>query len=190
MFKIAGTPRISEYPTFNGKAEAWKSFKDHFEGTADAQGVGTVLEEHLDDTEILEDEEFITKSNFVYSVLKRQCAHGTAASKIRKYATSKDGYFAWQDLLDYYESQGNRETLVAEQLEQLTRLKLDYNSYGGLDQYIADFEEIVIQLEEAQEGLSDLQLKTMFLSGITDKDYRSVISNCRLDRERGYLATV
>ena len=34
-------------------------------------------------------------------------------------------------------------------------LKLEYNSYGGMDKYTSQFEELCDRLEESKQGLPD-----------------------------------
>jgi hypothetical protein len=91
------SPRMSDYPVFSGKMDEWYEFKDQFEGTAQGQGMGLVLQEHKEKDSIFADATFKKHSTFIYSVLKRNCAKGTAAVKIRKFSDSNDGHQAgWQ----------------------------------------------------------------------------------------------
>jgi hypothetical protein len=77
---------MSDYPQFSGKMEDWYQFKDQFEGTAQGQGLGWILASHKEGSDIFNDTNFKAHSAFVYSVLKRNCAKGTAAVKVRKFA--------------------------------------------------------------------------------------------------------
>ena len=82
--KYVSRPRMSDYPSFNGKMDTWYTFADEFSGTALGQGYGEILEEYQgtdnDTSEV--SEEFKSKSEFIYSVLQRNCVKGIAASKV------------------------------------------------------------------------------------------------------------
>ena len=45
-------------------------------------------------------------------------------------------------------------------------LKLEYNSYGGMDKYISQFEELCDKLEESKQDLTDEQKKTILTINI------------------------
>ena len=102
-----------------------------------------------------------------------------ASRKIKAHAKTRDGYSAWLSLKDYFESRGSREQFAVELNTDINALHLEYNTHGGIERYIADFEGIALLLEEAGEGLSALQKKTRFLGGINDRDYESTITICR-----------
>ena len=57
-------------------------------------------------------------------------------------------------------------------------LKLEYNSYGGFDQYYANFKKYCDKMVEADQPLSDIQKKTFFKNGIVDTDYNAKKDYC------------
>ena len=59
-------------------------------------------------------------------------------------------------------------------------LKLEYNSFGGMDKYISTFEDLCEKMEKAEEPLSKRQKHTFFLSGIKDRDYAAIKDTCDL----------
>jgi hypothetical protein len=185
-----GNPKMSDYPTFSGKMEDWYQFKDQFEGTAQGQGLGWVLEEHTEKSDTLRDDTFKANSAFIYSVLKRNCAKGNAAVKIRKFANEANGYEAWRNLKNYYESHGSIDQYVADCTNEIYKLKLEWNSQAGFERYVSEFETLCLRLEEAKNPLTEIQKKTRFLSGINDKDYNEIIAICHHDDSLDFEATV
>ncbi len=183
-------PKMSDYPLFSGRMEDWYLFKDQFEGTAQGQGLGWVLRDHAKDSDTLDDPVFKANSAFLYSVLKRNCAKGTAAVKVRKFSEDSDGYGAWKNLKEYYESHGSVEQFVADCTTELYKLKLDWNSQAGFERYVSDFETICLRLEETKNPLTEIQKKTRFLAGIQDKDYNEIVTICRHDEKLDFEATV
>ncbi len=129
-------------------------------------------------------------NQFLFSALMKSCAGGTAASKIRKFIEQQDGQAAWNTLKDYYENEGNQEEYISDLTTQLANLHLEYNSHGGIDKYISDFENIVVKLEEAGEDLGDAFLKTTFIKGIHDKDYMHIKSMCHHEHAKTCSATI
>ena len=190
--KVTGTssPRMSDYPYFSGKMDDWYEFKDQFEGTAQGQGMGIVLQDYKDDDPVLDDEAFKKHSAFIYSVLKRNCAKGTAAVKVRKFSEDNDGHRAWVAMKQYYESHGSVEQYVADCMTELAKLKLDYNSHMGFEKYVSDFETLCLRLEEAKDPLSDIQKKTRFLAGFNDRDYNEIVTICRHAKDMSFDETV
>jgi hypothetical protein len=183
------SPRMSDYPTFSGKMDDWYEFKDQFEGTAQGQGMGLVVQEQKD-TDILDSASFKKHSTFIYSVLKWNCAKGTAAVKIRKFSDSNDGYRAWIAMKQYYESHGSVEQYVSDCMTELSKLKLDYNTHSGYEKYVSDFETLCLRLDEAKDPLSDVQKKVRFLSGINDRDYNEIVTLCRHAKNMDFDETV
>ena len=55
-------------------------------------------------------------------------------------------------------------------MNKINKLYLNYNSSGGVPTYINNFREALQDLKDAQEPMSDVLAKSMFLSKIQDKD--------------------
>ena len=138
------SPRISDYPKFDGRINQWFNFKEEFAGTAFSQGFGSVLDSDNND----ESDDFVNASKFIYSVLRKCCAGGTAAAKVKRFERTMSGQLVWKELVEYYESNGSRAQLVLDITGELERLKLRYNAHGGIEKYIADFKFKCLQLEE------------------------------------------
>ncbi len=106
--------KLSEYPTFSGKGHEWRSFKEQFETTCDVAGFDESLltfeeseeQDHLDRRD--EDEEYDTLVTKFFKVLKFITTKGTAKSKVRKFATNKDGVLAYSYFRRYYDLDGDK----------------------------------------------------------------------------------
>jgi len=116
--------------------------------------------------------------NKFYNLLNKACASGNAHQKIKKYESMMDGYQAWKELVKYYFAKGNVEAYATTNMMDLANLSLDYNSPGGIKEYISKYQMAVNNLEEIQQPISDVLKKTFFLNGIKDPYYRSIKSIC------------
>lgn len=65
-------------------------------------------------------------------------------------------------MLAWYDVTNNLELIGSKALNQLTALRLTYNSKGGVATYIKQFSECILDLEHAQQLLLESQKKTMF----------------------------
>ena len=117
----------------------------------------------------------------LYYILMRKTAKGTALTTVLRQKDTQDGALAWKGLRDYYDQEGNKQIYAAKCLSDLINLKLHYNSHGGMDKYISDFEVRCRQLEEAGQPLTEKHKRTMLLQGITDRDYDATKQICAKD---------
>ena len=53
-----------------------------------------------------------------------------------------------------------------------------YNSHGGFDKYLCKFEWYCIQLEEAEQTLTESQKRQVFLKDVEDTDYLATNDTC------------
>jgi len=123
---------------------------------------------HLDRRD--DDEEYAALLTKFYKVLKFITTKGTAKSKVRKYATNKDGVLAYSYLKRYYDLDGDKRVYGTSLLNEVLQLELHYNSPGGFDFYLSKFEEYCTQLDDCDQGLSQQQKHTFFLGGIKDDE--------------------
>jgi hypothetical protein len=70
------------------------------------------------------------------------------------------------------------------------KLMLEYNSHQGFDRYASEFDVLCHRMKEAGRPISDDQKKTMFLVGIKDRRYESVVTVCEGDEMLDYQKTV
>ena len=187
-FKLA-TPRITDYPKFNGQMEKWYAFRSEFESVAASHGVGQILVKDTD-FEGRKEPDYKAKSAFVYAVLKYACTNGTAQNKVQVFEQDQSGYHAWHCLKEYYENAGSKQRLKAELHRELQGLKLTYNSYGGFDKYVNDFETIVRRLDDIDAKPEDDEMKTKFIDGIQDRDLVPIITFVENNDETNYEDTV
>ena len=74
-------------------------------------------------------------------ILKYVFAKGIAKSKIKKFNDQIDGALAWKTLNKYYDQDGDKGSFGTQALENILSLNLIYNSYGGFDKYMSNFEQ-------------------------------------------------
>ena len=96
-----------------------------------------------------------------------------------KNTSTQDGVKSWFDLKQYYDQEGNKNSYSAKLLGKLADLKLQYNSYGGMDRYISEFEAINLKLDDISK-LDENTKKTFFLRRIQDRDYGTKKDICAL----------
>ena len=106
--KVSAQLKVGEYPKWNGKDEGWPMFKEVFQGIAMTQDVYEVLEKYDASNPIPTDDEFKSKSKFIYGVLKAVCAEGIAKTKVKKYEAQLDGNAAWNDMATFYDNAGTK----------------------------------------------------------------------------------
>ena len=178
--------KIADFPTFNGRHETWYSFRKEFEATT-AMFFGT--NDVLNCTDIIEHEnKRKTNSSYdrnvrdLYAILKKKTSRGGALNKITKYESTQDGTLAWRYLKEYYDQEGDKDLYRTKCLNDLVnRCKLEYNSQGGMDAYISEFERICDLLEECGHGLDDTVKKTFFLTNVHDRAYESMKDICKAE---------
>ena len=171
-----GTPKasikIGDYPKFNGKIGDWPNFETEFTATAEIQGMGKVLKENEEhDKKFSTDVKYKKTCATLYSILKRSCARGDGLPKITVYENEQDGYKAWRALYNHYYGKGNVKAYANQCLTEITKLKLEYNSPGGMEHYISKHQRLNQKLDKAKRPLTDEQKTTFFLSGIKDRAY-------------------
>jgi hypothetical protein len=177
--------KVSDIPKFNGKIADWHVFHMEFTATTDIYGLGELLEERPDHKmRFKTDSNYKSQCQMLFSILKRACARGDAQSKVTKYDDTYDGYKVWRDLVDYYFAKGNMEAYAMQTLSDLTSLKLEYNTPGGMEHYISKHEQLNQKLAEIGQPVSDTQKKTFFLNGIKDKNYTAMCSMHNNRRKR------
>ena len=131
---------------------------------------------HEDDFE--KDAVYKEKCEVLFSILKKCCAEGMALYKIKKFDESKDGHKAWRRLCDHYHAFGDVNTYATSLMNQLINLKLEANMNGSVEKYIADFESLLLKLEEAKNLVPEQIAISIFLSGIRDRNYSAFKTMC------------
>ena len=101
-----------------------------------------------------------------------------ALPKINAFKSTKDGHSAWMKLNKHYYAKSNKQAFANMCLQKLMDLKLDSNSIGGPEQYISNYEDLLLKLEEAGDPLTEGQKKTFFLAGIKDRNYAAYKTLC------------
>jgi hypothetical protein len=127
--------RLGDFPECTGRSRDWYNFKAKFEGTAGGQDCYEVLQKYSPGDPILQDPQFIQKSKFIFAVLKRSSAYGIVKDTILQHEEHQDGNRTWINLVNDMETQGNPGQLVAENTNNLAKVKLSYDSRGGFSVY-------------------------------------------------------
>ena len=60
-------------------------------------------------------------------------------------------------------------------MTKLSALSLTYNATGGVPVFITNFRNLLNDLKDAKEPVSDVMAKSMFLSKIQDRDYVHIV---------------
>jgi len=124
------------------------------------------------------DARYRTKCKVLYNIINKSCAQGDAHPYVKKFDKTSDGYLAWQELMKYYFGKGNTDDYKAQCYTMLSQMKLDYNTPGGIEHYIANFQDIVNDLEEMGAPVKPILKKTFFLNGILDPYYKAMKTVC------------
>ena len=172
--------RFSDCPEFSGKATEWHKFKNQFVATARAAGHKEILsvnDPSNRESRWVHDQDDTRKCEDIYSILQSKTATGTASGKVTKFEQEQDGALAWLALKDFYDQDGSKDGHGSTALKSLMNLQLECNTFGGMDKCISDFEKCTLQLEEADQPLTDQQKKTFFAEGINDQDYDAIKDN-------------
>ena len=85
------------------------------------------------------------------------------------------------ELVKWYESKENLETLASDCLARFTALDLQYQSKGGMHEFLTTFEQLLLDLEQANAPLQDAQKKPSLLERIKDKSYQSIVEILKHD---------
>ena len=161
------TIKLSDFPTFNGRMSQWGVFNREFKSVARLNKLGELLNDNPNhETQLLTDATYKSKVEDLYDILNKLCACGDASSMIEQHEVTQDGYRAWKELSTFYFAKGNIEAYVTNNISDMMKLHLEYNTPGGMEHYIACFEEAVNNLEEINQPMSEILKKTFFLQGI------------------------
>jgi CRISPR/Cas system CMR-associated protein Cmr3 (group 5 of RAMP superfamily) len=114
------------------------------------------------------------KVRHFYNILKTKTSKGIALSKIKKHESAKDGALAWLDLKHFYDQNGDKSVFGDSCLRKLLALRLEYNTVGGMDNYISQHELLSEQLNECDQPITEAQAKTYFLTGILDPAFTAI----------------
>ena len=165
--------KIADFPDFNGKMENWRVFKQKFEAIAALSNFTELLQVKNTNAHIerrQQDSEYDFRCKVLQQILRKITAGGTALSKVLMHSNTEDGVLSWYDMKNYYDQEGDKMGYGARLIGQLADLKLEYDTHGGMDKYVSEFENINIELDSISP-LDDTIKKTFFLRGIHDDDY-------------------
>ena len=94
-----------------------------------------------------------------------------ALSILCDFEDEKDGRGVYLKLKDIYECASNMKQVALMSITRLSALTLTYNTSGGVPVFITKFRNLLNDIKDAKEPVSDVMAKSMFLSKIQDKDY-------------------
>ena len=78
----------------------------------------------------------------------------------------------------YYDIDGYKDIYGKDQLIYIMSLGLYYNSPGGFDKCLSQFEEICNKMEACDQGLTGSHKRTFFLEGIKDYEFEIIKDIC------------
>ena len=168
---------IKQYPTFNGDIASWPKFKRGVISIAITHGLDDIFDEKFQVPTIGDPsyQVYQEKNKFVYSIWVSRIHSGLAYTVIREFEDDKDGRGVYLKLLQFYETKHNKRQMAIMAMNRLNKIYLNYNSAGGVPSFINQFREALQDLKDANEPMSDVLAKSMFLSKIQDKDYRHIV---------------
>jgi hypothetical protein len=82
--------QLGDYPECTGRFRDWYNLKAKFENTAGGQDCYEVLKQYSPGNPILQDPQFIQKSKFIFTVLKRSSAYGLVKDTIIQHEEHQD----------------------------------------------------------------------------------------------------
>ena len=155
---------------FNGNELKWKSWKKKTRAAIGSAGLLDIL----DNAEIAESN--LIDNETVFHILQVATADGNASHLVDSHEDSKNGHFAYRDLVAWYEG----DTMTTETAESIrSRLdKLYLNTRITASEYINYFKLYTKQLNELGESYTKSKTVTIFLSQITDPDYSNTRELC------------
>ena len=186
--KSSMSVKIADFPAFNGHHDNWYAFRKEFEATVSMfygnNELITVSDESKHTTRRATDATYDARVKELFAILKKKTSRGGALTKVTKYESTQDGALAWKYLKEYYDQEGNADLYRSKCMNELTnKCKLEYNSHGGMDAYVSEFERICDLLEECGFGLDETIKKTFFLNNIHDRAYENIKDICRSENK-------
>ena len=168
---------IKQYPTFNGDNASWPKFKRGVISIAITHGLDKIFDEkyQVPDKNDPSYQLYQEKNKFVYSIWVSRIHSGLAYTVLREFEEDRDGRGVYLKLLQFYETKHNKRQMAIMAMNRLNKLYLNYNTAGGAVTYVNQFREALQDLKEADEPMSDVLAKSMFLSRIQDKEYDYIV---------------
>ena len=87
----------------------------------------------------------------------------------------KDGRAAFLDIDTYQRGQGSEEQCATNAWDELMQTKLTPNSPGGVEQFLAQWEDIMSKLRDIKEAPSPFLELTLFKKNIKDPEYKETL---------------
>ena len=168
--------QAQQVPAFNGNAIKWQSWKRRARAAIGVAGMLDVL----DDATYAKNHRIDNET--IFHLFQVATSEGNASHLVDMHETTKDGYAAYQDLVEWYDG----DELTTDTAEDI-RAKLDrltLTSKNSASEYINYFQQYTKQLDELNESYTDSKTVAIFLDQIEDPDYNSTKTICvenRLD---------
>ena len=166
---------LSDYPTFDGKIENWPTFHLRMKSIKGLVGESAHLrvltpkakEKHL--KKMKKDKSYRKSVHTFYAVLLAKTGEGTASATINKFLSTEDGCLAWAALYHEKEFGGDKTARTKLLHTALLNVQLHANTNGGLNKYINDFENKVLELDRLTgKPMDELYKVQLFADGIKD----------------------
>lgn len=157
---------------FHGRIEDFQAWRIRTECAFDGSG----FEKILNDRVFANDNPRMNR--IVFSQLSVATASGDAFHLVLKHNETKDGYGAWNELLDWYDGDAVKSETADTLRSKLHSLKLRDPVSGS--HYINSFNQHVHHLDRIQgEAMSESHKIQIFIRNIEDEDYMDVALHLR-----------
>ena len=170
--------KLSEFPKFSGTIKDWISFERKFTSVTHAQGYSHVISDTLyNPTTKAELDEYRSDSQYIYNALALAWADGVNYYLVQTHEITMDGRAAFLQAKRYFRSEAITNNELQDSVSTLVKTKLEYNSPGGMQQYVATFNEALATMTKLGEPVHGKLLSLLFLSNIRDPQYDTIKDN-------------
>ena len=171
---------LEDFHTTSGKAIDWPHYHRRFIVAATANGHEDVLSSNYVVPVICRQMAYLKyqmMNDMVFSSLDYGTAHSILRSKVNKHRATKDGRAAVLELDQYQKGQGGEETCATNAWERLTALYLTPTFPGGVEAFLANWDDAISDLTEVNQVPNEFMEKTLLKERIADPAYGAVLTN-------------
>lgn len=171
---------LKDYPITSGRAKDWAKYRRKFLAVASANGHDDILDpNYVVPSQALPVAYSAYKqlNEMTFAALQFGTADSIVRSKLEPFRSAKDGRGAYLALDKYQKGQGSEETCATNAYTDLTSLRLTSNFPGGVETFLAKWDEAIIKLEELGQRPNEFMERTFLKERILDPGYANTIDN-------------
>ena len=183
--------KLSDKTTWNGQLGTFDDFKSIFHGHMIQVGAGYCVQKDfltsyvklgrhcMDDFPALD----ITQTQLnhdcamIYGALLTACRNGVGMKTLTKYCNTQDGLAAWNEFLTLYNNEGSKK-LKRVKYEEMIQVRYTHWYPGGQSQFVEDYENAFLQLEQLGCAFTDEIKMTRMLHNMGTIDNQWMINHC------------